>query len=91
MLPIVERTLAPGVVPRAVQTKKFKTSMLGITFPWPDTVSYFLFYGIYLVVELVILYFFLNSVSVTYALAYQSLCPEKEADSGVVLGNIFQM
>ena len=42
MLPIVERTLAPGVVLRAVQTKKFKTSMLGITFLEPlmeDTAS----------------------------------------------------
>ena len=35
MLPIYERTLAPGVVLRAVQTSKFKTSMLGITFLEP--------------------------------------------------------
>ncbi|MBR2491715.1 MAG: insulinase family protein [Ruminiclostridium sp.] len=35
MLPIYERTLAPGIVLRAVQTKKFKTSMLGITFLEP--------------------------------------------------------
>lgn len=66
-------------------------SMLGITLPWSETVSYFLFYGIYLVLELVLVYFFLNPISVTYALAYQSLCPEKEEESGVVLGNIFQM
>lgn len=42
MLPIYERTLAPGVVLRAVQTNKFKTSMLGITFLEPlaeDTAS----------------------------------------------------
>lgn len=67
-------------------------SMLGISLPFSDTVGYFLFYGIYLVLELAILYFFLNSVSVTYALAYQSLCPEKEEETNsVVLGNIFQM
>jgi len=35
MLPIYERTLAPGVVLRAVQTNKFKTSMLGLTFLEP--------------------------------------------------------
>ncbi|MBR3753351.1 MAG: insulinase family protein [Ruminiclostridium sp.] len=42
MLPIYERTLAPGVVLRAVQTNKFKTSMLGLTFLEPlqeDTAS----------------------------------------------------
>jgi len=65
--------------------------MVGITFPWSDTVGYFLFYGIYLVLQLGIVYFFMNHVSVTYALAYQSLCPEKKEDTGVVLGNIFQM
>lgn len=37
MLPITERTLAPGVTLRAVQTKKFKTSMLGFTFLEPLT------------------------------------------------------
>ncbi len=35
MLPITERVLAPGVVLRAVQTQKFKTSMLGVTFLEP--------------------------------------------------------
>ena len=65
--------------------------MVGITFPWSDTVGYFLFYGIYLVLELVIFYLWLNQVSVTYALAYESLLPEKEPENGVVLGNIFQM
>lgn len=35
MLPITERVLAPGVVLRAVQTKKFKTSTLGVTFLEP--------------------------------------------------------
>ena len=35
MLPITERVLAPGVVLRAIQTKKFKTSMLGVTFLEP--------------------------------------------------------
>ena len=35
MLPITQRTLAPGVTLRVVQTKKFKTSMLSATFLAP--------------------------------------------------------
>lgn len=35
MLPITERTIAPGITLRAVQTKKFKTSMLSVTFLEP--------------------------------------------------------
>lgn len=65
--------------------------MVGITFPWSDTVGYFLFYGVYLGIQLAIFYFFLNRVSVTYALAYESLLPEKEETNSVVLGNIFEM
>lgn len=37
MLPMTERTLAPGVTLRAIQTNKFKTSMLGVTFLEPLT------------------------------------------------------
>ena len=37
MLPITQRTLAPGVTLRVVQTKKFKTSMLSATFLAPLT------------------------------------------------------
>ena len=35
MLPITERTIAPGVTLRAVQTKKFKTATLAATFLEP--------------------------------------------------------
>lgn len=65
--------------------------MVGVTLPMSETVSYFLFYGLYLVAQFGLLYLFLNRVSVIHALAYQSLLPEKPKDSGVVLGNIFQM
>jgi uncharacterized membrane protein len=65
--------------------------LLGVQLPWSDTVGYFVFYGVYLVLEFAIFYLFLNRVGVTYAMAYQSLCPEKKEDSAVVLGNIFQM
>ena len=65
--------------------------MMGVTLPMSETVSYFVFYGLYLAAQFALLYLFLNRISVTYALAYQSLLPEKPKDSGVVLGNIFQM
>lgn len=65
--------------------------MLGISLPISDTVGYFLFYGIYLVLELGISWLFLNRISVTYALAYESLRPRPQPQEGVVLGNIFQM
>ena len=66
-------------------------SMAGIVLPWSDTVGYFVFYGVYLVLELAIFYLFLNRVSVTYACAYESLRPQQEETNSVVLGNIFQM
>ncbi len=65
-------------------------SMLGIALPWSDTVSYFLFYGLFLAVQFVLYYFFGNRIGVTYALAYEALKPKEEASDGVVLGNIFQ-
>lgn len=45
---------------------------------------------IYLAADFAVRYFFSNRVAVTYALFYDSLCP-KEAETGAVLGNIFQM
>lgn len=64
---------------------------LGITFPWSDTVSYFLFFLLSLALQLAIYYFLCNRVSVTYALAYDAVKPEEKKDNGVVLGNIFNM
>ena len=65
--------------------------MLGIQLPVSETVSFFGFYGLYLLVSFGILYFLRNRVEVTYALAYDAVKPEEKQDSGVVLGNIFQM
>lgn len=45
---------------------------------------------VYLAADFAVRYFFSNRVAVTYALFYDSLCP-KEAETGAVLGNIFQM
>lgn len=67
-------------------------AMLGVQLPVSDTVSYFLFYGLYLAAVLASCYFLRNKVEVTYALAYDSIRPqEPENNGGVVLGNIFQM
>lgn len=65
--------------------------MLGVTFSWPDEVGYFLFYALYLVLQFAIYYCLRNRVEVTYALAYDALRPQDKPNSGVVLGNIFNM
>ena len=63
---------------------------LGVALPMGETAASFLFYFLYLAAELALMYFLYNKVNVTYALAYNQLKP-KEENSGVVLGNIFQM
>ena len=65
-------------------------SLLGISLPMNATVSYFLFYGLYLAGNFAVNYFFLNQVQAAYAMAYESL-REKPANNGVVLGNIFDV
>ena len=64
---------------------------LGVLFPWSATVSFFLFFALYLALQLAVYYFLYNRVSVTYALAYDAVKPEEKKDNGVVLGNIFNM
>ena len=64
--------------------------MFGIALPFSPEVCYFLFYFLYLATQFGIFWLFRNRVEVTYALAYDSVRP-KEAENGVVLGNIFQM
>ena len=64
--------------------------MLGVTFPWPDTVSYYLFYVLSLALQVGLYYLFLNRVNVTYAAAYDVLRPKPQQNK-VVLGNIFDM
>lgn len=64
--------------------------MAGITLPFSDTVSYFLFLILYLALQLVIYCCFMNRVTVTYATAYEALRPKPQA-KGVALGSIFDM
>ena len=67
-------------------------AMLGISLPLSPTVSYFLFYALFLAADFGIYWFSLNRVEVTYALAYDALIPEQSNSSGgVVLGNIFDL
>ena len=64
--------------------------MAGISLPFNDTVSFYLFFFLYLALLFAIYYFLRNGVEVSYAKAYDSL-RDKPADDGVVLGNIFDM
>lgn len=52
--------------------------MLGVTLPWSGTVSYFLFMGLSLALQFVVYYFFMNRITVTYAVAYETLLSKKE-------------
>ena len=65
--------------------------MLGVELPISADAAYFLFYGIYWVLQAAIYFFLRNRVETTYALAYDAVKPEEKQDTGVVLGNIFQM
>lgn len=64
--------------------------MLGITLPFSDTMTYYLFYFLYLAMLFAIYYFFRNRMAITYAKAYDALV-EKPRDDGVVLGSIFDV
>ena len=67
-------------------------AMLGISLPMSSTVSYFLFYALFLAADFGIYWFNLNRVEVTYALAYDALIPKQSNSSGgVILGNIFDL
>ena len=64
--------------------------MVGVELPFSADVSYFLFYGLFLAAQFLTAYFFGNYIQVVYAQVYNALKP-REKDTGVVLGNIFQM
>jgi len=64
--------------------------MIGVTLPFSADVSYFVFYALFLMVQFIAAYFLRNNVEVVYAQVYNALKP-REKETGVVLGNIFQM
>ncbi len=47
--------------------------MLGVSFPWSDTVSYYLFYGLSLLIQLALYWFGMNRATAVYAVAYDAL------------------
>jgi len=65
-------------------------ALAGITLPWSETVSYFLFYVLFLIAQFAACWFLRSRVEVVYAQVYDALKP-REQNNGVVLGNIFQM
>ena len=65
--------------------------MLGVQLPLSETVASFGFYALYLLASFAVHYFLRNRAEVAYALAYDAVKPAESQESGVVLGNIFQM
>ena len=66
-------------------------SLFGVVLPVPSEVAYFGFYAVYLGLQLLAYYLLRNRIEVTYAMAYDAVRPEEPKDTGVVLGNIFNM
>ncbi len=58
--------------------------------PLDGLTEVYVFYGLYLVSQLAVYYFFRPQVEVSSALIYEAVRPKPKTD-GVVLGNIFQM
>ena len=57
--------------------------LCGITLPFSDTVSYFLFLSLSLALQFAVYYFAMNRIAVTYAVAYATLLPKQEAEPEV--------
>ena len=64
---------------------------VGVSLPWSETVSYYLFYILSLLLQLAVYHWSLNRVHVTYATAYEVLKPEPQQPHKVALGNIFDL
>lgn len=66
-------------------------ALLGIAIPMSADFAYFFFYIVYLVLQLVVYTFLRNRMEISYSLFYDAVKPEEPQDTGVVLGNIFNM
>ena len=64
--------------------------MAGMSLPWSDTVSYYLFYVLYLAAQFAVYYFLRNPAETAYAIAYDAIRPKEGQTGGAVLGSIFQ-
>ena len=76
---------------QAVMSDIVLLSLVGVNLPWSGTVSYYLFFVLYLAVQFAVYYFLRNPAEVSYAIAYDSIRPKEPKTEGVALGNIFQM
>lgn len=52
--------------------------LMGINLPWSSSFSYYFFFVLSLVVQIVSYYFLMNRVNVTYAMAYETLLQKPE-------------
>ena len=65
--------------------------MVGISLPWSDTISYYVFYVLSLAGQVALYWGYLNYVTVSRAVAYDLIRPRESASGGVTLGNIFDL
>ena len=63
--------------------------MAGVNLPMSDTVSYYVFFVLYLAAQFAVYYHLRNPAETAYAIAYDSIRPKEPRAEGVALGNIF--
>lgn len=65
--------------------------MAGVNLPMSDTVSYYVFFILYLAAQFAVYYYLRNPAETAYAIAYDSIRPKEPRTEGVALGNIFHI
>lgn len=63
--------------------------MIGVHLPMSNTVSYYLFFALYLAAQFAVYYFLRNPAETAYGIAYDAIRPREIQSGGVALGNIF--
>ena len=63
--------------------------MAGVNLPMSGTVSYYVFFVLYLAAQFAVYYYLRNPAETAYAIAYDSIRPKEPRAEGVALGNIF--
>ena len=63
--------------------------MAGVNLPMSGTVSYYVFFVLYLAAQFAVYYYLRNPAETAYAIAYDSIRPKEPRTEGVALGNIF--
>ena len=61
--------------------------MAGVTFPWSGTVSYYLFFALYLAAQFAVYYFLRNPAETAYAIAYDSIRPREPKSDGAPISS----